>query len=322
MKIVYLENTNRNNIKELYIGNQKRLATASGIQFIDKRYFIVCSMAGCKLYLYSINDDKNDITLLHSIDTTYDDKLSMTDLISYRNGLVVGSNFNEGTQTMYKIDGNIIKHYKDIPNMNKKKNFCHGIKFYNDTIICVTNNKMFGINFIDIIKDKLLFVVKLKNPYDDPKDIEFINKTNSNKMFILATTSKVLTTGKPMVKSKKQNHMESNNIGKIIYCDIDVNNKKYDVLNEFVLNNSHTDSIVFYKNLIFVNNQISHTIDILFLQNEKIHYFRALSGFSFPHGITIEPNNNLLAVCNYGTNSVNIINLPDDVLNLIKSISC
>jgi hypothetical protein len=315
MRICYLEQCNRQNIKEIYLNYKKRLATSSGIQFIDSNHFVVCSMAGQKLYLYKI--DENNIILLDSIDATYNGNLVMVDLISLRNNLVIGSNFKEGTQTLYKIDNNEIKHYKDIPDINLSKNFCHGVKFYNDNIICATNNKIFGINFIDINSDKLLFTIFLKNPEDNPKDIEFINKTNSNKMFIITTTSKIYLNN---LKNKKKQLFQNNNVGKILYCDIDINNKYYNILDEFELNKTHLDSLVYYKNLIFVNNQITGAIDVLYLQNEKIHFFRELSGYSFPHGVDIEPNNNLLGVSNYGTNSVNIINLPEDILNLIETI--
>ena len=166
---ISLENSNRLGINELYVGNQKRLATASGIQFIDEMHFVICSMVGLKLYLYKI--DGNDVILLDSIDTIYNSNLVMVDLINYRNNYLIGSNFNEGTQTLYKIINNKIEFYKDIYNFNTKKNYCHGVKFYNDDIICCTNNKFFNINFFDITNNKIIYTFELPNLQDNPKDI-------------------------------------------------------------------------------------------------------------------------------------------------------
>ncbi len=302
MLIIELENINRANIKELYVNNIKRLATATSVVFIDEKHLIIGSLAGMKLYIYQIDFNENNYQLLDEIDTVYKGEMVLTDLIDYDgNNLLAMSNFKCGTQTLYKIVNLKIEHYQDIKNFNKKREFCHGIKFYpyQKNIICTTNNKNYKIIFIDYVNNEILYKIEYNKEFN-PKDICFIDENN---MLAAYTTSKVLT-----------NVTNKDYITRINLYKIDIQNKIHSLLYSYDIDNSHSDCIIYYKNFIFTGNQIKGEINILRLENNILYYHKILSGYNMPHGIAIEPKNNLLAVSNYGDNTVKITKLPEDII--------
>lgn len=307
---IFLEDLNRLNIKKCNVGTRSRLATSSGIYFIDSTHFIVCSMVGTRIYLYNIDGlNKDNVKLLCFIDTTYNNELVMTDLLDYRDGYIIGSNFRTGTQTMYSLTNNKLEHYKDLKNFSPVKNYCHGVKFYRDHVICFTYNVVYSVNFVDIKRDELIYTIETRETCGNnfnPKDVEFIDE---NKMLILFTSNKVHESGSSL------------NTGltgqtKIVLSCVDILNKTYDILDSIVINDSHSDSIKYYKHMIFINNQVDDSIDIFHIKDNKIFFHKSLLGFNFPHGVAIEPKNDLLAVTNYGDNSINIIKMQSDILDI------
>jgi DNA-binding beta-propeller fold protein YncE len=148
------------------------------------------------------------------------------------------------------------------------------------------------------MKDRIIYQLRYDNTYI-PKDITFID---DNHVLVYYTRSKIVY--------DTENRDEVQYISRVVYFSIDINKKTNTVLCYKDIPNSHGDCIRYYKGIIFISNQVNDTIDILQLKDNIITIIDCITGFSFPHGIDISSNGLYLFVSNYGTNTVDIIDIP------------
>ena len=285
---------NRTKFGELYVGNRKRLATATSISFIDSNTFVTTSLLGLKMYVYRFNFEDKSYTLIDSIDTTYNGKLCATDLIDYHDGLIVCSNCNLGNQSIYKFENNKLSHYIDIKTFFEPQ-FCHGVKFYKwlPNMICASGIRKYHIDFINYETKELVYRIE---PDARPQDLAFVSE---NRIAILGTNGEVMN-----------NTIENSNFFvKIMYYDIDIKNKTHELIDTFIINDCRGDSIYYFDNHLYFSNQFQDEIVVLKIENDKLQFIKNIEGYSFPHGLAIESTNNLLGVTNYGDNSIRIIEL-------------
>lgn len=294
---IKLENINRSQYKELYLGTRSRLATATSISFLDSNTFVAASLVGMKLYLYQFNFTDKSYKLIDSLDTTYNGKLCLTDLADYYNNLIVCSNFELGTQTIYKCENNKLSHYLDIKPFHLPQ-FCHGVKFYKSlpNTICATGNKLYCIDFINYVNQELLYRINLDIR---PQDIAIISE---NRIAILGSMGNVTdkVTNNPIISVK------------LMYYDIDIhstNDKSHKLLDTCILDNYRGDSIIYFENKLYFTDQNNDNVVIVKVENDKLTFDNNISLFDFPHGLSIEPINRLLGVTNYGDNSIIITSL-------------
>ncbi|QKF94730.1 lactonase 6-phosphogluconolactonase [Fadolivirus algeromassiliense] len=301
MLTIKLLNLNRSQYGPLYINNVKRLAQATSVKFIDNNHLCATHLVGMYMQLYFIDYDNKNYKLLDQINTTYNNKICITDLIDHKEGLLVTSNFDKGTQTLYELKNNKFVWYKDIPDQNNGKQYCHGVKFYpyKENVICATYNRIPMVQFIDYIKNEVIYQIQYIVNHR-PKDIAFIDKCN---MLVYYTTSDV--SGKQgNVKYKSQ----------ILYLKIDIDTKTHSIIDQYDIDDSHGDCIVFNNNVIFTNNQIGDSIMTFHIKDNKICFIESIDVFDKPHGIDVNYNNKLIAVTNYGDNTIKIICIPEKTM--------
>lgn len=297
--VIPIENLNRTKYTELYVKDRKRLATATGVNFINKNLIVVTNLVAMKMYLYQMDYDQSEWKLVNEIDTIFDGKPTITDLLDY-NGkdLIITSNCDNGCQTIYKLENNNLVHFKDVCDQDSLDGFCHGIRFhpYYHGIICATIFKNCKINFIDHETNELRYQICYDVSYR-PKDLALINK---NKIIVLYTNSRI-----------KQVQTEENFITRLVVYEIDLDKKEHRILLTYDVPNSHGDSIIYHNGTVFINNQIKDTIEVFGYKDNKLNKITDISGFSMPHGLSYEPASNLLAVTNYGNNTVSILKLTE-----------
>jgi len=293
-------NINRSGYGPLFINNIKRLATTTGVKFINKDHVCVINLVGMYMRLYKNNE------LLDHIDTTYNGKLCVSDLMDYYNGLIVISNFDCGTQSLYKIIDNKLIKYKDLPNFSKDPQFCHGVKFYpyKENILCFTfnRNKVFSVVFVNYMTNMVLYQFEYLYGYN-PKDVAFINE---NEMVIGYSTSDVTPISTQL-----------NYKSRIVYMRFDLVGKNHNIVDYFDVDNTHADCIMYKNNVIFLNDQMYDTVNTFCIVNNKIQFIESIKLFDKPHGMDIYDN--LLAVANYGDNTVKIIEIPNKTQEFMKN---
>ena len=298
--IIKLEDLNRTEYKEYWVNNRKRLATATGCVFIDENHLVVTSLVGMKMYLFEIDFANSSYSVIQELDTIYDSKPTITDLLDY-NGtdMLITSNCDNGTQTIYKIKDNHISFYKQITNTESLNGFCHGIKFhpFYNNLVCATIFRGCSIKYINI-ESESPHQINYQINYDigfRPKDLTFVDK---DRIIVLYTNSKART-----------KEVQDLFIAKLILYEVNLVEKSHKPISEYTINNSHGDSILFHKGYVIVNNQIQDEINILKLDNDIFIEQDVLKGYNFPHGLAYEPKSNLLAVTNYLDNTISISKL-------------
>lgn len=302
---IKLENLNRTNKKELYLNDRKRLATSTSANFINNDLIIIGSLVAMKLYLYKIDLVNETYNLMHEIDTTFKNEIVSTDLASHLDNVVIVSNFYKGSQTIYKIIDNKITHFKDIKqNIFKHRQFCHGVNFYNENIIMSTLIRIpYRIDFTDL-EGNLIYHIKCGSEFK-PKDVCNI-KENKNRIIAFFTKSEIMEDITNMIEYSSR----------IKLFEIDLEKRNHKMINYIDIKNSHADCVRYYRGVIFLSNQLNDTIDILYLDNDKIKYVTKLNGFNMPHGFDIDINGELIAVSNYGDNTVKIKKIPANIKNM------
>ena len=293
--IIKLPDINTSKCNELYVGNRMRLATASGCCFISENILVINHLAGQKIFIVSFDYQKCTYKSINQIDTTFNNDKCITDLIDGMNKLIATSNFDTKSFSIYEIDGECISKLKDY--QSPELGYCHGIKFYDENIICFTTVNINYICFYDILKNNILFKFDLE--IGRPKDVCFVS---DNKMIALYTGN---NPGKD----------EYNLINSIVcLLHFNLNKQEYVILSEFVVPDSQLDCCVCNNNLVFITvvRESEDSVLILSSDNNTLSYHDELTGFNIPHGVALR--NDLLAVTNYGDNTVKIINL-----NLINS---
>ena len=291
-----------------YINNIKRLATTTSVKFINNNQLCTTNLVGMYIRLYQFDYNMKTYNLLDHINTTYDGKLCVTDLIDYDGrDLIVTSNFDCGTQTLYKLVNNKLFMHKDMHNFSKIPQFCHGVKFYpyKENIICFTFNRnmIYSIVFVDYVANIILYQFEYLSGYN-PKDIAFIN---ANQMIIGYSTSNVT----PIIT--KHNYKS-----RIAYVQFDLINKSHNVIDHIDINDSHTDCVLYRNNVVFMNDQISDAIVTHHIKNNKLQFIESINLFDKPHGLDISQDNKLLAIANYGDNTVKIIEIPDKTKSIME----
>jgi len=296
---IILENLNQSNHVKLYVAKKERLATATSASFVNKNYLVVTNLVAMKMYLYFVDYSKKEYYVVDKIDTIHNKKLTLTDLLDF-NGtdLLITSNCNNGTQTIYQIKNNKLAYVKDINTLESRDSFCHGVRFYpkHKDIICATIFKGSSVNFIDIKSNKLIYKIVYPNKKYRPKDLTF----NGDNIIVLYTDSDAKS--KPTDKIYKS---------LLVYYHVELINKKHHIIVTHSIDKSHGDSILLHNNLIYVNKQLTDKINVFKLNNNTIKHKKDILGFNMPHGMCIDSENNLLAVTNYGDNTVKIIKLDD-----------
>jgi hypothetical protein len=82
------------------------------------------------------------------------------------------------------------------------------------------------------------------------------------------------------------------------------------VISEVVTADSHVDACCHADGRVFVNNQMRDGLLVYRLQNNRLEFDREHFGYDFPHGVDALPSANLLAVTNYGSNTICLGPLP------------
>lgn len=270
----------------MYIGSKKRLATSTGVKILNSEYLLAIHLLGQKLYLIKYNVEKGQYQYIDTITTTYRSVGCIVDLLDF-NGkdLIAVSNFDQDSVTLYRLDQNHLSHFKDFP-IQKDASHCHGVKFYNEKIVCVTTQKNKMLHFIHIDHNETLF--QIQTDYE-PKDVCFLDQTNMIVIFTL---------GNPSRKIRKPYN------ACIAHYKFNLIEKTSQILSIITEQNSHFDSCINDQDgRIYVTDQYNDCVKVYQI-NDSLQFVRKISDYSFPHGIDIFSD--LLAVTNYGTNQITI----------------
>ena len=180
-----------------------------------------------------------------------------------------------------------LKHVRDYEEAGM--GFCHGAKFYpyDDDLVAISYKPAYCIYFKSLSTGSIKLKIDCKPLL--PKDVCF------------PAVDKIIVTYCERFPSKRPG----------IYYDVDVKYYSFSLtsatstlLDHVKIEKCHTDSCVFSDGKLYFTGGVDNIVIVYKLENNKLTFDRKITGFSFPHGIDLRDG--VLAVTNYGTNSVSI----------------
>src|SRR4051812_38789986 len=101
--VIELENLNNSEYGEFYIGSRKRLASCTGVAFVDESRLIATSLVGKRMYLIRFDLASGDCEVEQAVSTRYGGEDVVTDLVAYDGrGSIATSNCELDSMTLYR----------------------------------------------------------------------------------------------------------------------------------------------------------------------------------------------------------------------------
>ena len=299
---LHIDQPNRANIPAYHVANNERLATPTGVVFLGNNQLVVIHLAGQSMHLFEYNPQDYCPKQIDIIDTVYNGKLTITDLIDFDGTeTILTSNFNDGSGSLYRVKNNKLSFIKDLP-LPEDSGKCHGGRFYNESIACLTTNanKVF---FLDISSSSV--VAKFDMPYYI-KDICFLNSDFAVAAFAL---------GSPTVSE------EDPYASGLLYFSLNLANLELSIIDKLFLSPCAFDAICVDSNtnLFYVTDQNGDRLIVAEIIRERINIVGEICGFDFPHGVDV--NEGKMAITNYGNSTFSIFDIGDAQLSAFSGKS-
>lgn len=297
--VIALEDANRGNRNILFIGGRSRVASATSVRFLDADRLVACSLAGQRLYLMRFDVARGTHSIVHAIPTQYRGEHVCSDLLDFDgNDLLIASNCAHDSATLYRVVDDQLLHVKDIPIPDGASWFCHGARFVPgapDTVCLTCVNGQRNLYFISMATGEILY--QFGHDRWRPHDVCFLD---SRHMIVLYER------GKPTRDPSRWYG------AKVCLVSFDLGERVHEFVAEARFPQTHMDCCQVYGGRAYITNQMRDTVIVCRVLDGQLVFERELHGFSFPHGLDVLPASNLLAVTNYGNNTLVLTALPDN----------
>jgi hypothetical protein len=321
-------------IDNLALGRNRR-SSATGIVIIDENYLVAGSLGMQKVYLYAYKLTKNQgrkgrntltIALLDQADTE-----GRIDLLDFDGkDLILASVFNLGTQELFKLDlakKTIRKHHYVFAFKDEIKEWCHEATLYpsqNAHILAAGSNhgKMddpkIKIRFYDYERHTTLADLHMASNQATrgfkSKGFRFIDKHHMIASFVSYSLL-------PDTCSQNATQLEGKNVKssvvliKMNFSLDDIANGKrgpaddseFTILDSYSVDLSYFDGVAYDNGIVIVADQHNDCV-LIFDVNVNVKKPLTLRGrkygYLMPHGVFLSKDLDLMAVTNYGDNSV------------------
>lgn len=284
---IHIDEPNRVESNWHFVGERQRLATLTGVRFVEDNRLVATHLVGQKIYLFDFNQQDDCNRKLNSIETQYNGKATGTDLLDYDGAnRLLTSNFNDGSGSLYEINDLTLQHVKDFPLPDSRGN-CHGARFYDRDTVCLTTNKN-ELWFVDI--ETALPISKIQMPFHI-KDLCFIDDKLALAPFALNSPA---NSEKPAYASG------------LLYFSFDLKNSRFSVIDKCFLKPCAFDAISWDETneRFIITDQYGDRLIVASLASGRIEILGQVDGFSFPHGLDCQKDR--VAVTNYGKSSIDI----------------
>lgn len=295
---IHLKDINRTSYGKYFVGDRKRLATATAVKFVDNTRLVAANTVGLYLVLIDFDLKKRRFKIIDEQETIFDNKHTIVDLLDYDGkGNILSSNCDMQSASIYELKGNSLQHKSDIKVDKKIGGFTHGAKYlpWNTDIICLAKTTNCpGLIFVERSSGQVRYI--LDNAPWLPKDVCF---PAENEIIIISSAV-------PARKDLKDDRFGSRYMSKITWISLDPKLRDHQIITEVLVNNCHVDGCHFYRDMVIFPNQHLDKVHVYKAKNYKIKPYFDISGYNFPHGIDVDSDSGLLAVTNYGDNSISI----------------
>lgn len=282
------------------VKDRVRSSGLTSVRFIDDELLVAADFASKKAYLVRIFGA--EMTIVDAHDTILADGTAVeTDLIDYRDGEFIVSNFYQGTFSRFDIVDQRIRFKAEVatggpPNM-------HGLRYVpgypNLVWLTWCNNKQPCHAIMDMVSGKVL------HRFDTDQQCQDVAFTNGHAV-VFARTDHISKGEKVLAPDSRKNIMFATayvyRLPDNLEVDPPVQVSRW--RGEGHLDASKEDA----EGRILCANQYLDRIDIFDVSKDgKLSLNGVISGFSLPHGLDIRANR--LAITNYGDQTLRVLDL-------------
>ncbi|MGH8121648.1 MAG: hypothetical protein ACREPT_02640 [Rudaea sp.] len=278
-----------------YIKDRPRNSGLTSLRFVGPERIVCCDFNEKMMYLIELAG--SGMKLVDAIPTVIHDGTAVaTDLLDVNgDGLLVTSNFYQGSQSLYELRGDKLSFVSEL----KLNDFirCHGVRFvpgYDDLLwvtYCGKDNKCIVI--VDYKQKKTLHTLKMP---EQMQDTAFIG------IYAMAPA--------------RTNHISVNGpYAGEMYATVYLFRLPENLyasppqLIDTWRGSGHLDAMKEYGDQAYSANQYTDTVDVFGISAAaRIEHRRSISGFAMPHGLDIR-RDGLLAVTNYTDNSLRLLDM-------------
>ena len=326
------------------VGNRIRLSSVTDVHLISPSHLISMSYGAREIYLWHFNRSQAQATLLAYINATYKGRPTNVDLLDWDSGSnrVAASNFMDGSQSIYKIDidKRTITHVDEFATFPidgaTMPKFCHSVKFVPSKPSLVIAVSVlpgsFSVGIFDTVTRRRIYDFSL-SPAWHAQDSEVVNDQHLLVLYTTSVVRKFHDYDNNTVIDKNPNihprclqptHERSSVVStRLELHRIDLHHpSSHDTMAALVIPNAHPDSLTLVDGLVYINDQhndVVHVVELTMADANhpySLKHLTAIGGFHMPHGVHVAFG--MLAVTNYGDNTLKIMTLPD-VRNIAAS---
>ena len=293
--IIKLEDSNETGTGTMFIGSRSRQASATSVVLLDARRLLACSLVGKRMYLIEFNVALGAHKVLSSATTQFAGRPMMTDLMDFDGReFIVTSDCGKCAVSLYRLAGDQLSFVKDIAIAPQDSAYCHGARFVPPgDFICATFSTGYQVYFVSKATGEIVY--QFADGEWLPKDAAFITVTKMIVLFASATAT-------PGARSSYDS--------KVSLISLDLAEKRHHIISEIETQECHVDSCCYADGRGYVNNQMRDSLLEFRIENDQLVLDSEHFGYDFPHGVDVLPSANLLAVTNYGSNSIFLEPIP------------
>jgi aryl-alcohol dehydrogenase-like predicted oxidoreductase len=291
--VIRMEDINNSEHGPLFVGSRQRLASATAVRVLDEQRLVCTNLVGKRMYLVDYNLDSGAYAVKTVVPTTYEGREVETDLIDFDGrDAIVTSNCDERSMSLYRLEGDAIHHVKDLPIRDENAGFCHGVKFVpgrSDVVCaaCIGNGRY--VFFVSTGTGEVLY--KFNNGDWIPRDACFVSHDR-----VVVAYSRGYPGGAPDDPNERE--------ARASLFSIDLDDRSHELLSEAELPGCQAESCIHHDGKVYVTDQLCDAVIVCEVHGDRIEPTLEIPGYDFPHGVDFLPERNLLAVTNYGSNTI------------------
>jgi hypothetical protein len=281
------------------VRDKTRNSGLTSVCFVDDDTLLCADFNDKRLYLASIAGGRLDILQTHPT-LIADGTPVQTDLMDYRDGRIVVSNFYQGSISLYRLNGTTIAFEREL-NLNDYKGL-HGVRFIPGApdlvwlTYCGNRNKCHQI--VDLMTDTVLHQIETDQQC---QDVAFVG----GHAVVFARTDHIFVgTTKARLFSRKW----------WMFATAYVYRMPEDIRGEppaFVSRwkgKGHIDAVKAHDGRIYAANQYLDRVDVFTLSaTGQLSLDRTIDGLKMPHGLDVRGKR--LAVTNYADQTLRVMAL-------------
>lgn len=276
-----------------YVENRARFAHCTGVKLLDEHRLVCTSLIGQRMYLVRFDVDAGTSSIEACIHTRDRHRDVSTDLLDFDGGTrLLTSNCEHRSVSLYRLTANGIAFDDALPLDDPAAGYCHGAKFVpgRPDLVCATTTTR-G-NYVYIVSlDTRRPVYRFADGDWLPKDLCFVGP----RLVAITQTNRLIT-----------QLLGASNRSKVSLVALGETFDAHAVIDELFLDGTQVDGCHARGDHVYVADQTGDVVHVLRVVDRRLRRERRLGGFQFPHAVDTSARGDLLAVANYGPNTVTL----------------